>query len=90
MLKLLPSLAAAQRAAHRAVGGYVVVDADLTVDRAAAPVDWPDAPCGYLRIRQEYQEQARIAGLRGWPVGVAATAGHRDVADALHELVGRL
>jgi hypothetical protein len=95
---LLPLLAAAQRAAHRAVGGYVVVDADLTVDRAAgrkpgeqaAPVDWPDAPCGYLRVRPEYDGQARIAGLRGWPVGRAESDDDRAVADAIQELIVRL
>ncbi len=84
---LLPALASAQRAAHRTVGGYVVVDADLAADR---DVDWPDAPCGYLGVSPEHGEQARIAGLRGWPVGHSVTSGDRDVAEALRELVARL
>ncbi|WP_018654477.1 hypothetical protein [Actinomadura flavalba] len=54
---LLPALARAQRAAHRAVGAYVFVDAALPgpasdhdhPDAVAVPPDWPDAPCGYLR-----------------------------------------
>ncbi|GAA1566875.1 hypothetical protein GCM10009678_57240 [Actinomadura kijaniata] len=60
---LLPAVALAQRAAHRGVGGYVFVDADLPRPRrghehdheeghgeppAPVPADWPDAPCGYL------------------------------------------
>ncbi|MDL4773701.1 hypothetical protein [Actinomadura xylanilytica] len=61
---LLPAVSAAQRAAHRKIGGYVFVDADLPRlrrqhehdhdhDGAGAgvpmPADWPEAPCGYLR-----------------------------------------
>ncbi|MFG1998008.1 hypothetical protein ACGFNU_02535 [Spirillospora sp. NPDC048911] len=56
---LLPAVALAQRAAHRKVGGYVFVDAELPRLRrqhdhdeaeppAPVPTDWPDAPCGYL------------------------------------------
>ncbi|MFF5263575.1 hypothetical protein ACFY4C_32005 [Actinomadura viridis] len=56
---LLPAVALAQRAAHRAVGGYVFVDAELPRPQHAqghdhggrpipAPPDWPEAPCGYL------------------------------------------
>ena len=85
---LLPGLAGAQRAACRAVGGYVFVDAELTMDREHdhLPVDWPDAPCGYLRTGAEpasSARQARVAELRGWPV---RTAGD-DLAAALRELV---
>ncbi|QXJ22824.1 hypothetical protein AGRA3207_003887 [Actinomadura graeca] len=61
---LLPAIALAQRAAHRPVGGYVFVDADLPralrahdhdhdglgeESRVPIPPDWPEAPCGYLR-----------------------------------------
>ncbi|GAA3930310.1 hypothetical protein GCM10023085_09600 [Actinomadura viridis] len=57
---LLPAVALAQRAAHRAVGGYVFVDAELPRPQHAqrhdhggqpipVPPDWPEAPCGYLR-----------------------------------------
>ncbi|GAA2429130.1 hypothetical protein GCM10010191_48020 [Actinomadura vinacea] len=56
---LLPGIALAQRAAHRKIGGFVFLDAELPRtarhrhdhDEAAVPVppDWPEAPCGYLR-----------------------------------------
>ncbi|MFC5747351.1 hypothetical protein [Actinomadura rugatobispora] len=57
---LLPGIALAQRAAHRKVGGYVFLDAELPRlghghahdhDEPSVPVppDWPEAPCGYLR-----------------------------------------
>ncbi len=29
--------------------------------------DWPDAPCGFLRLSPGYDAPARLAGLRGWP-----------------------
>ncbi|TDE27664.1 hypothetical protein [Actinomadura sp. 6K520] len=57
---LLPGISLAQRAAHRPVGGYLFVDADLPRplhlhgegsphDELPMPPDWPEAPCGYLR-----------------------------------------
>ncbi|TYB49492.1 hypothetical protein [Actinomadura chibensis] len=77
---LLPGLALAQRAAHRPIGGYVFVDADLPHplrhDHAAPendvpmPPDWPEAPCGYLRthpVGQAHDQALREAHLRGWP-----------------------
>jgi pimeloyl-ACP methyl ester carboxylesterase len=67
---LLPAVAAAQRAAHRPVGGYLFMDAELPIpsrDPGTAE-DWPDAPCGYLRISERHEDSARIAELRGWPV----------------------
>jgi hypothetical protein len=64
---LLPPLGAAQRAAHRTVGGYVFVDAEFPGPGDLLG-DWPDAPCGYLRTSEPYELQARQARLRGWPV----------------------
>jgi hypothetical protein len=59
---LVPAVALAQRAAHRQVGGYVFVDADLPRPQhqqhdhgeTAMPIppDWPEAPCAYLRRAQ--------------------------------------
>jgi hypothetical protein len=59
---LVPAVALAQRAAHRQVGGYVFVDADLPRPQhqqhdhgeaaVAIPPDWPEAPCAYLRRAQ--------------------------------------
>ncbi|WP_019631874.1 hypothetical protein [Actinomadura atramentaria] len=72
---LLPALASAQRAAHRAVAGYVFVDARLPSPEGphapALPGDWPDAPCGYLLTRSAQgpgTEIARQCRLRGWVV----------------------
>jgi pimeloyl-ACP methyl ester carboxylesterase len=30
--------------------------------------DWPEAPCGYLRLSPAYDVAARLARSRGWPV----------------------
>ncbi|MFI6515199.1 hypothetical protein ACIBF1_06500 [Spirillospora sp. NPDC050679] len=73
---LLPAIALAQRAAHRGVGGYVFIDADLPRSRRpfdhdhgedaapAVPVpdDWPDAPCGYLRTHADRAAEPDGAG----------------------------
>ena len=70
---LLPAIALAQRAAHRPVGGYVFVDADLPrplrahdhdhdalpdESRVPIPPDWPEAPCGYLRTHADRTESS--------------------------------
>ena len=60
---LVPAVAAAQRAAHRLVGGYVFIDAELPTPAG----DWPDAPCGYLST-QPADDRARRATIRGWNV----------------------
>ncbi|MFI0448158.1 hypothetical protein [Actinomadura sp. 6N118] len=98
---LLPAVALAQRAAHRKVGGYVFIDAELPRPQrehdhedppAPVPADWPDAPCGYLRTNgaepDEHRQAMREATLRGWPV-----VEHRPpaaVAQALSELIATL
>lgn len=62
--------------------------------------DWPDAPCGYLRLSPAYDSSARLARSRGWAV-VAGPAdrpgGHfafladpDTVADDVRELLSRL
>jgi len=62
--RLLPGVALGQRAAHRRVGGYAFVDADLprpmhlpeegsSDGELPMPPDWPDAPCGYLRTHSD-------------------------------------
>ncbi|MBC6466863.1 hypothetical protein [Actinomadura alba] len=89
---VLPKLGAAQRAAHRTVGGYVLVDAEFP-EPAELRGDWPDAPCGYLRTAEPYELEARQARLRGWPVREPA-GGHAgtlaDAAEALRELIAAL
>jgi hypothetical protein len=107
---LLPSIAVAQRAAHRPVGAYLFIDAALPQIRQApqspdhghdghdhdhdhghrdipevpVPEDWPDAPCGYLQLSSAWDQQARQAELRGWPV---ARPDQADLAQALHKLI---
>jgi pimeloyl-ACP methyl ester carboxylesterase len=96
---LLPALAMAQRAAHRPVSGYLFLDADLPVpaqggaaahshdDTAPqAPADWPDAPCGYLRISERYEQQVKVAALRGWRVA-RHDAGQRSLAESIRLLI---
>lgn len=97
---LLPAVAAAQRAAHRTVGGYVFLDAELPVPRRftdhdhhghgalPVPADWPDAPCGYLSTRGERTPPVRLARLRGWQVAALPAGG--DLARALSDLVRAL
>lgn len=137
---LLPALARTQRAARRAVGGYVFVDASLprpgaqthldllraadadAADRihaslhdgaASAPdepplaadhafwseplpatVDWPDAPCAYVRSGSDVrgvgptQWWARSAEQRGWLVDDSARELAEIVADIIERLAG--
>jgi len=62
------------------------------------PGDWPDAPCGYLRLSASYDRPARVARSRGWPVVVTDPAGGHfaasvdpsGVADSLEEVLRRL
>lgn len=60
------------------------------------PSDWPDAPCGYLKYSAAYDNPARVARSRGWPVleragGHFAPAADPDaVAADLAELVSLL
>lgn len=57
---LVPAVALAQRTAHRAIAGYVLVEPD---GDPSAP-DWPDAPV--LVIAAAGSEALRRAALRGW------------------------
>jgi hypothetical protein len=68
-------------------------------DLPVAP-DWPDAPCGYLRLSPSYDRAARSARQRGWPVvdgpetrpggHFAAVAEPAAVADDLERLLTHL
>ncbi len=60
------------------------------------PAEWPDAPCGYLRLSEFYKPLAREAAVEGWPVA-EIDAQHLHllvdppaVADLLLELLGRM
>ncbi|MFM9133980.1 MAG: hypothetical protein ACKOT0_00850 [bacterium] len=62
-----PALGFAQRAARRAVGGYVLVDPELPAPRA----DWPDAPVTVVvtpHADDDTRTSALAARLRGWEV----------------------
>jgi hypothetical protein len=63
---LLPAVALAQRTAHRAVAGYVLIEPDS--DPSAQ--DWPDAPV--LVVGVEGGAALHRARLRGWDTAVAA------------------
>lgn len=41
---------------------------DFFTEPLPIPEDWPDAPCGYLRLSAPYDGAASAAGLRGWTV----------------------
>ena len=57
---------------------------------------WPDAPCAYLRLSEEYREPCDEARRLGWPV-IELASHHlglmtdpETVTDAILELVGQL
>lgn len=69
--RLLPGLAFAQRAAHRTVVGYVLVDAVSP----APSLEWPDAPVTWIRTSEaadEVGQGALSAELRGFRVSATA------------------
>jgi pimeloyl-ACP methyl ester carboxylesterase len=68
------------------------------VETLAVAPDWPDAPCGMVRLSESYDQPARLAGSRSWPVVSGDPAGSHfaacvvpeTVADLLGEVLGRL
>ncbi len=81
----LPALGGAQRAAHRMVGAYVFVDAELPVPAG----DWPDAPCGYLATSPG-DPRLDAARLRAWRTSGTGAAEPAGLASALLELIDDL
>ena len=61
LVELLPSIALAQRTAHRSVAGYVLIDPVM----GAPTLDWPDAP---VLVISEDPKTQRDAALRSWRV----------------------
>jgi pimeloyl-ACP methyl ester carboxylesterase len=49
------------------VAGLRPRGADFFSEPLPVAPDWPDAPCGYLRLSPGYDAPARLAGQRGWP-----------------------
>ncbi|HSF26213.1 MAG TPA: hypothetical protein VLC50_01720 [Actinomycetes bacterium] len=41
---------------------------DFFTEALPLPVDWPDAPCGFVRTSAAYDVHARAAAARGWAV----------------------
>lgn len=41
---------------------------DFFTEPVGVAPDWPDAPCGFLRLSAAYDGAARLARARGWPV----------------------
>lgn len=77
--RLLPGLAFAQRAAHRTIVGYVLVDANSP----APSLEWPDAPVTWISTDAApdwITEGALSAELRGFRV-VATDDVAREIDD---------
>jgi pimeloyl-ACP methyl ester carboxylesterase len=49
------------------VAGLRPRGADFFAEPLPVAPDWPDAPCGFLRLSPAYDSPAKLAGLRGWP-----------------------
>ncbi|MGH8970377.1 MAG: hypothetical protein ACRDV1_10560 [Actinomycetes bacterium] len=69
---------------------------DFFTEPMPFPVDWPDAPCGYVRLSTAYDVPARVSRSRGWP-GVERDAGHfgacadpAGVADDIETVMAQL
>lgn len=62
---LAPALGFSQRAARRAVAGYVLIDADCPAADAVIG-DWPDAPVHYLASPAASDMAVGHVRLRGW------------------------
>lgn len=41
---------------------------DFFLEPLPCPPDWPDAPCGFLKLSAAYESPARVARSRGWSV----------------------
>ena len=73
---------------------------DFFTDPVPVVADWPDAPCGLLRLSPAYDGALRRARLRGWPVlegpddrpggHFAALVQPDAVADDLEDLLARM
>ena len=73
---------------------------EFFTDPVPVVADWPDAPCGLLRLSPAYDGALRLARLRGWPVlegpddrpggHFAALVDPGAVADDLEDLLARM
>jgi hypothetical protein len=63
---------------------------DFWTEPVPVAPDWPDAPCGYLRLSPGYDRPARTARARGWPVVSADPPGGHFATCAQPEQVAGL
>ena len=89
-----------QAARAALVGSLRPRGGDFFTDLVPVVADWPDAPCGLLRLSPAYDGALRLARLRGWPVlegpddrpggHFAALVDPGAVADDLEVLLARM
>ena len=84
-----PALGFAQKAARRAVAGYVLVDA-ATPPAESRGGDWPDAPVWFVASPAADPLEANQARLRGWTVLEVADAATATIADTVAALVATI
>lgn len=87
--ELAPALGFSQKAARRAVGGYVLVDAIVPPTESRGG-DWPDAPVTFLASPAAEPLETNQARLRGWAVREIPDAAAASVGEALLELIAPL
>ena len=85
---MAPALGFSQKAARRAVSGYVLVDASVPAadDRS---LDWPDAPVVYVASPAADPDHVLQAQLRGWEVLEVDDAGPEAVGAAIAAIAAR-
>jgi hypothetical protein len=79
---LTAALGFSQRAARRAVGGYVLIDAAVPPAESRGG-DWPDAPVHYVASPDADPLEVNQARLRGWDVHPIADLAPSSIAAAL-------
>ena len=84
---LAPALGFAQKAARRAVAGYVLVDA-ATPPAESRGGDWPDAPVWFVASPAADPLETNQARLRGWSVLEVAHATPPHLGATLATLLG--
>jgi hypothetical protein len=86
--ELAPALGFSQKAARRAVSGYVLIDA-LVPPMDDRTQDWPDAPVVYVASPAADEAQTTLARLRGWDVVEVVDAAPGTIALALAAVAAR-
>ncbi|CAB4931046.1 unannotated protein [freshwater metagenome] len=79
---LSPALGFSQKAARRAVSGYVLIDAAVPPAESRGG-DWPDAPVHYLASPAAEPLEVNLARLRGWTVHDLESIDPRVLGDVI-------